>query len=322
MNVSRGEVVLIDYPYPPRTGTKPQPAEHRSAGVPMWGMGMRMFLRGIDLYCLGFLMMWLAGCNSKTSSVFSSSVDQALVEAACLGDIAAIEAAIADGANVNASGIDGVTPLYYVYLEAGSLTGYEELLKRGADPNILDVSGKSMMHTAARSATSSSWLQLALEYGGDPNIQEGFDPEGLPQDLQEVTDSGITPIFSAIGSGRLESVELLVEHGADVNIADNLKGWTPVVYSAHKREPVITQWLIQQGANWDGHTSTGLGLAEAEIRHSFDSTTEKDDAEAHAWVLDFLEMNGINLEEAEESSREIYGDNFEEADDAIDTSPD
>ncbi len=271
---------------------------------------MTAFQRGFNGHWLGIVMMCLTGCSSPVSYYFSDSADQALAEAARLGDIDAVDAAIADGADVNASGIDGVTPLYYVYLEAGSLTGYEELLKRGADPNILDVTGKSMMHNAARNASTSAWLQLSLEYGGNPNIQEEPNLDGFPPEIQNLTESGITPIFSAITSGRLESVELLVEHGADISIADKLRGWTPVVYSSDDREPIITRWLIEQGAKWDDQTTTGVGLAEAELRHTFDEEDEKEEFEAHNWILEFLDEQGVDLETAEARSREIYGSNF------------
>lgn len=264
---------------------------------------MNLRIIAIGPLCVGIPLMFQLGCGDSLSTVyFSREVDQELAAAAGAGDVDRIDAALAAGADVNAKGLGGITPLYFAYIERSNLVGFEELLKRGADPNIVFDSGPSILHKSARNARDSTWLRLALEYGGDPNVKEGV--------LEDGYDSGITPIFRAVESGRLENVTLLMEHGADVDVVDNINGYSPVVTAGHEGHPIIAKWLIEQGAKWDDVTTHGIGLAEAEVRHTFDEDTQKDEFEAHTWILSFLEMNGVDLQEAEKRSREIYGENF------------
>lgn len=128
-----------------------------------------------------------------------------LVEAAEAGDIQKMKAAIKSGANVNAVGASGITPLRYVF-EKKKMVGFAELLAGGADPNARDSNGISVISESAGEA-DPEWLRRSLDHGGDPNLRNKgnrFFP-------------GCTPLFSAVLKARAANVKLLIEKGANVN---------------------------------------------------------------------------------------------------------
>lgn len=248
------------------------------------------------------LILWISLRGPNSSRDFARAVDQDLVEAAALGDKAAIDAAIAAGADVNAVDDGGNSALYIAYREHRNKDGYEYLLKMGADPNLLNDWGRSIVHYAARERDDSDWLRLALEHGGDANIREGANHG------QVATDA--TPIFAAVFSRRVENLTLLLEHGANLDARRAARQHTPMIYAAELRQPLVVRWLMEHGADWTARTSDGISVAEAEIQHRFDATSDPESASSHEWILDFLEKKGVDLAEAEERSREIYGPNF------------
>lgn len=84
----------------------------------------------------------------------------------------------------------------------------ELLLAHGADPNQADTEiGETAVMRAARVHETSAFLRLLLAHGGDPNaVSRPPDPRVTPT----------TPLMEAVWH-RLESVQLLVQAGADVN---------------------------------------------------------------------------------------------------------
>jgi ankyrin repeat protein len=58
---------------------------------------------------------------------------KALVRAAAEGEVAAMEAAVAAGADVNYAGLEGFRPLYWT-MHAGNKVGFRAMLEFGADP--------------------------------------------------------------------------------------------------------------------------------------------------------------------------------------------
>jgi ankyrin repeat protein len=90
-------------------------------------------------------------------------------------------------------------------------------------------------------------LKLLLEHGADPKI---------------TTDYRVTPLMVASGIGwvqgvtyewspeqTLETVKLLLDLGADVNVQDTLDGRTALMGAAHKGRNDVVQLLVQHGAD-------------------------------------------------------------------------
>jgi len=58
---------------------------------------------------------------------------------------------------------------------------------------------------------------------------------------------GVMPLHSALSSGHREIVRLLVDNGAEVNVA-RAEGWTPLHYTAQAGDVELTEFLLQHGA--------------------------------------------------------------------------
>ncbi|WP_354623038.1 ankyrin repeat domain-containing protein [Psychromonas sp. MME2] len=159
----------------------------------------------------GFLLLSLlliSGCKDmeiKGKTYQQSYTDQqvvALIKAACSGNIKKLEQLVSAGADVNAMGEHGSTPLIWVML-AKNYQGVEALLKLGANPNQRFDQGYTPMWFAA-GGDDIKLLKLLLQYGGDVDIWA----------------EGKSPLVLAALQDRTAHYELLIEYGADINSAD------------------------------------------------------------------------------------------------------
>ena len=92
----------------------------------------------------------------------------ALVEAAVAGEGNKVAQLAARGADVNAVGNNGATPLLWA-LSARNHSGVEALLLAGTDPNSLtEKLGDSPMYFVSM-GDDPELLRLLLKYGGNPN---------------------------------------------------------------------------------------------------------------------------------------------------------
>jgi len=69
-------------------------------------------------------------------------------------------------------------------------------------------------------------------------------------------DDGSTPLIVAIMSGATGTVKLLLDRGADVNLADS-RGRTPVILAVAEGHSEVVDILLKKGANV--HTRTDAG---------------------------------------------------------------
>jgi ankyrin repeat protein len=182
------------------------------------------------------------------------------------------------GADPNIANNGGWNPLYIATdnrnIEGGDyptrrpdmdhLDYIELLLAKGADPNL-----RMKSSTETRTIFTHQWLfeegatpflraaqssdlvlmRLLLEHGADPNIP---------------TEHNVTPLMVASGIGwvegvtfewspeqNLETIELLLELGADVNAQDTLDYRTALMGAAHKGRNDVVQLLVDHGAKLD-----------------------------------------------------------------------
>ena len=131
------------------------------------------------------------------------------------------ELAIAHGYDVNA-GRPGWPPL--VVASRGDKGEHPEkiqaLLELGADVNVRDYKGKTALHRAATAGFLAS-MEVLLANGAD-----------IRRRRRERRD---TPLFDAVGAGRVEAVSLLLERGADAG-AENERGATVVSLAKKMRK--------------------------------------------------------------------------------------
>ena len=185
--------------------------------------------------------------------------DKALFDSIQVRSAAGAEEAIKDGADVNARGYRGSTPLHEA---ASQPLIVRRLLGKRADPNVADDLGRTPLHCAVGSPETTSSdryevLSHLLTAGGDPNARR---------------TTGETPLHDAATIPRETAapVDLLLRAGADPNARDDL-GSTPLHYAARhpaKRRALAVDHLINAGANVNlrnhaGNTPLHLAVAGA-----------------------------------------------------------
>ncbi|KAI9689797.1 MAG: Ankyrin-2 [Bathelium mastoideum] len=103
-----------------------------------------------------------------------------------------------------------------------------------ADVHSRDIGGNTPLHYAAEGSDEATVL-LLLAHGANPNTTSA---------------QGMSPLYLAAGSGRIEIVRCLLEHGADVLTSATSDEWHSVLYAAvsgGNHETV--QMLLDRGAN-------------------------------------------------------------------------
>lgn len=110
----------------------------------------------------------------------------------------------------------------------------KKILDQGADPNDKIPTGGSAL-TFSGMKNDVKYLKLMLDNGGDPNFIHGERKEPL--------------ILYVVSPGKLEYIKLLVEAGADINVADD-SGETALMVSVSLNQFDIAYFLLMQGADF------------------------------------------------------------------------
>ena len=149
-----------------------------------------------------------------------------LVEAV-YGDRHAVAKLLKAGADPNAQGQYGTTPLYTAAVQ-GEAEIVELLLDAGADPNT-ESRGESegLPICAAASWGYLAVIQILVDHGADPNRIEWGDK---------------TALSWAAGKGYIEVMAVLFEAGADPDLA------SPIFEAARGGSPVAVRLLLERGA--------------------------------------------------------------------------
>jgi uncharacterized protein len=86
-------------------------------------------------------------------------------------------------------------------------------------------------------------------------VKQGL-AEGIPVNGRDSLDQ--TALLAAISSNSLPEVQLLLAHGADVEIADNA-GWTPLHYATwFGSNSLVLKELLDHGAKIDARNGRGI----------------------------------------------------------------
>lgn len=166
-------------------------------------------------------------------------------------DVEEMRSLIEAGANVNAIGRGGMTPLMWAFPD-GKIERFKFLLEAGADPNVyltsdLDVpkffeAGDTITHMVCRSRFEA--FDHVFKNGGDPNLPS-----------KKRRRAGITPIFSLLKSGGSDvkrKVKVLLDLGVDVNQREpsGTMRRTPVMIAAGMfAQYDVALFLLESGAD-------------------------------------------------------------------------
>jgi ankyrin repeat protein len=155
------------------------------------GISRRLALRGGISFAL---LTTLSACGAMKGA--GSSANDQLMSAAQAGNVAAIQGALADGADVNAfdyaEGRSARTALSYAAI-GNHPDAIRVLVAAGAQVNLANNTGFTALHRAAE-AGSTEAAQTLLELGADKTLRHG---------------GGFTPSQVAMESGHMELAELL-----------------------------------------------------------------------------------------------------------------
>jgi ankyrin repeat protein len=137
---------------------------------------------------------------------------------------------------------EGRTPLAYA-AQKGCLEIVKLLIEAGAGVDTTDDNSRwTPLHYAAENQHTEVVAHL-LKYGANVNAKAGY----LGQ--TPLTEAILGPYFGEDSeSDRRETVRLLLEAGADVNLPGRT-GWTPAITAVFREDVEIMQSLIRKGAN-------------------------------------------------------------------------
>jgi len=139
----------------------------------------------------------------------------------------------------------GDTLLLYSLSDPNSIT-YKFFLKNEADQAVLNEEGENIIHS--------------IVYSGKVNRLNGLLNNN---NINHRSNDGATPLLLSIALEKFDISSYLIEHGADIEIADNT-GNMPIHIACHLGNIDLVADLVKQGANLRSKTAKGnLPLALA-----------------------------------------------------------
>jgi ankyrin repeat protein len=171
-------------------------------------------------------------------STASAQTDVRLVTALKNQNFAAARTLIRQKAAVNATDVDGSTPLQWA-AHWNDLDIVKALLAAGAKPNVSNRYGVTPLHEAA-TIGSAPVVNALLRAGAQVNAVYG---------------EGETALMLASRSGSVESVKLLLEAGADANVAEKFRGQTALMLAAAENHGPVVKALLAAGAQPNTRTA-------------------------------------------------------------------
>jgi ankyrin repeat protein len=221
---------------------------------------------------LALVMVLLVGCEntaltsdseSQVASLESeseTSLDEQLVQAIADDDSAGVASLLEAGADPNAQAAPGRPVLFQAALHGKSEVA-KLLIDRGADVHAETVDGAILVKAAGKG--HEQIVKLLLDAGADV---DSLGKEGANEQ---------TAVFAAAISDDTEIVELLIQHGVDVNQTD-LGGNTPLcIATGYSPNAETVSLLLENGANIDhqndqGETALYQAVRKANFSNSFD----------------------------------------------------
>jgi ankyrin repeat protein len=170
---------------------------------------------------------------------------------------------VSKGANVNARGVLGETPLLAAVSAVVSRASEEHLIveivkyliSKGANPKVRDEEGKTILHRAAEEGN----LELVKYL-----VSKGFDVSARDK-------NGYTPLFSA-AERSLKVLKYLVSKGGDINVR-NKYGLSLLHGAAAALNLEVVKYLISKGLDvnakdkYYGATPLHMALAMSDKEH-------------------------------------------------------
>jgi len=194
-----------------------------------------------------------AGARVNVKNEYGSTP---MAEAAILGRADLLEALLKAGADVESPNADGQTALMIV-ARSGRVDAARLLIEHGANVNAVERwRGQTALMWAAAQKQPAMVAEL-IKAGADVNARSTVNNwerqvTAEPRAIYRPA-GGLTPLLYAAREGCLECARLLVEAGADLNLADP-ENISPLLMAVINGQWDTAKFLIEKGANpnkWD-----------------------------------------------------------------------
>ena len=164
---------------------------------------------------------------------FSSAAGAAsLTTAARDGDVTAVRAQLAAGADANQVESDGSSALLWAaYQSSTELVAL--LLANGADPNRANEFGVTPLLQASRNGDVET-MRALLDGGAE---------------VARAVRDGETPLMAAARTGNADAVQLLLERGSDPNGVETLGGQSALMWASAEGHLSVVDALLRAGAD-------------------------------------------------------------------------
>ncbi len=174
---------------------------------------------------------WLPVVCALAALGAGGSDDTRLADAARVGDIAAVDDLLQSGVVVDAPDSHDTTALHWaVYRDDVEMVA--KLIVAGADVNRTNRYDETPLSLACVNGNPGIVEDL-LELGALPNSRAAGEP----------------PLLTCSRTGNVETVELLLAHGANPNITDGWKGQTAAMWAAAEDHVAVIETLLAHGAD-------------------------------------------------------------------------
>jgi ankyrin repeat protein len=189
-----------------------------------------------------------------------------LIDAAKGGDLQAVRALVADGADPQVRDSNGATALHCA-AASGHRDVCEFLLENGIDANASDYDGRTVLHSAA-SGGNSDVIDLLLTRGAFVSAPDDTDRKtplhvaatrgyadamnllvANGADVNERDGSGRTALWHAASAGHCDAMDVILALGADLNAADDA-GVTPLLAALMQDQTDAARLLLSMGASF------------------------------------------------------------------------
>jgi ankyrin repeat protein len=232
-------------------------------------------------WLLVLLALWAAtvqgGQRLEARQVFAAPAVAQLADAAAAGDSARVRQLAAAGADLNATGDQGVTLLQWAVLHK-SVAGLNALLDAGADPARPGTGGATVLHIAAM-VDDPAYLQALLARRVNVNLPHAR--------------TGATPLMSALLGEREAQFRQLLQAGADPDRVD-AQGNTALHLAAKINDAARVLDLLKAGA--DPHA---VNAQQATFQRFLAMTPEKvlsaEERQRRQAVHEWLRAHGVAL---------------------------
>ena len=206
-----------------------------------------------------------------------------LIIAAISGDVSIATTLIKNGAEVDLKSDRGTTPLIFAVIN-NHLNMVKHLIKNNANVNDVDSIGFNALMTAAY----KDYLDI---------VKYLLKNEKVVEDINHQSGKGNTALILAAMKGNADIMQLLIDAGADVNVATNQgKTALSVIKDLNKK---LTNMLKKAGAT----ESTSSKKSKSKSTSKKRKIEESEDSEEAIATSDSKEENSAEEQKAKEKSK-------------------